>query len=105
MVKKKQIGKDGYSESPNCEVHDRRWSSALSVKSCAVTLTENLVFPSINDLSNKTRCTVLANFTFENSILLFNPLSERTSLNPVKSVITFAAASGKLAGGNQKVSI
>jgi hypothetical protein len=105
MVKKKQIGKDGYSESPNCEVHDRRWSSALSAKSCAALLAESLFLPSINDLSNKTRCTVLANFTSENSIFLFNPLSELTSLNPVKTVSTFAAASGKLEGGNQKVSI
>ena len=105
MVKKKQIVIDGYSESPNFAVHDRRWSSALSAKSCAAILADSLFLPSINDLSNKTRCTVLGNFTFRNSIFPSDSLSGLISLSPSKTVSTFAVTSEKLGGGNHKVPV
>ena len=105
MIKKKQIGKDGYSESFNCEIHDVRWISSQSATSCAATLTENLFLLSINDLSNRTRCSVLADFTFRNSIFPSYPFSGLISLSPFETDPTFAASSWKLEAGNHKVSV
>lgn len=105
MVEKKQIGKDGYSESFDCEIHDGRWRSSQSATSCAATLTEDLFLLSINDLSNKTRCPVLANFTFRNSFFPSNSLSGLISLNPIKTVSAFVSTSGKLEEANHKVSV
>jgi len=103
MIKKKRIGKGGYSRSSNCEIPDDRWISLQSTKSNAATLTDNLFFLSIHDLSDKTRCTVLTNFNLRSAILHSNPLSGFFSLSPFKKVSTFAATSGKLAGANLKV--